>query len=652
MQLLKLRNRHFFIADVLIIVLTPFLALLVRDAPGLWVRYTQALIWFIGLALAIKLFVFQRFGLYNRYWRYASMDELLSIGLAVATATISLTLVFAAGWVLGLFVANGFPRSVPLLDGMMTLLFIGGVRFSIRAVEYWRARRRREERQRVLIVGAGDAGSLIARDLRANPRTGLEPVGFVDDDPQKRGVWVNGVQVLGVRAELPELIVHYAIREVIIAMPAAPGKVIREVVALCEAAGVRSKTLPGLSELLSGQVSINRLRNVQIEDLLRRAPAQVDMNSISEMIRGRRVLVTGAGGSIGSELCRQIIRCRPAELILLGHGENSLFQLSAELTRLRARDTNLLGVAVRVVVADVRDLSRIQTVFERFRPQMVFHAAAHKHVPMMEENIEDAVTNNVLGTRNTVELSEAHGVERFVLISSDKAVNPVSIMGASKRVAEKIVGDVAQRSGLPYVAVRFGNVLGSRGSVVPVFKQQIAEGGPVTVTHPEMSRYFMTIPEAVQLVLQAAALSAHGEVFILDMGQPVKIVDLALDLIRLSGLQVGRDVDLVFTGLRPGEKLHEELFLEGEDYKRTAHDQIFAVRNGFANPKNGERAMLLEQVDRLVSAAHSGEPEAVRGWLQAIVPEYDPQGQVVTEPPVPVALGQPTVPESVLAHRP
>jgi len=342
------------------------------------------------------------------------------------------------------------------------------------------------------------------------------------------------------------------------------------------------------------------------------------------MFAGKRVLVTGAGGSIGSELCRQIIRCSPEQLIMVGHGENSLFMLSHELARLRSS-----GVAFnsKIVVADVRDRARLKSIFERERPHLVFHAAAHKHVPMMEANVEEAATTNVLGTRNVVELCEAFGVERFVLISSDKAVNPVSIMGASKRAAERIVGEVARRSERPYVSVRFGNVLGSRGSAVPLFQQQISHGGPVTVTHPEMKRYFMTIPEAVQLVLQAALLSSAGKTFILDMGEPIKIVDLAQDLIRLSGFQVGRDIDIVFTGLRPGEKLFEELFLDDEAYDRTAHDYIFAIRNGHPAPTG-----LLEQVNALIGAAQRGQPDEVRRWLRTIVPEYNPNEMRADEP--------------------
>ncbi len=631
----RLRNRHFWVGDVIAIAIAPFLALALRAEPEHWLNAAPALALFVCLAWVVKLPIFYYFGFYRHYWRYVSIEEMFSLMKGAAAATSVMGALYAAGLVTNLFSRADLPGSVFLLDGLVTLLAVGGTRFSIRLAEYWRARKRGRGTRPVLIVGAGNAGSTLAREMFLRPHGGLEPVGFVDDDPHKQRVQIHGVRVLGVIKKLPELLREYRVREVIIAMPDAPGAVIREVVRVCEDAGVESKILPGLAELLAGQVNVNGLRQVQIEDLLRRETIQVDMASIASMIAGKRVLVTGAGGSIGSELCRQIARCQPAQLIALGHGENSLFALSNELERqvtvmgqygagrfaptsLSSRDSHLnQALNLKVVVADVRDRPRLQAVFERLRPQMVFHAAAHKHVPMMEENIEEAVTNNVLGTRNVVELAEAYQVERFVLVSTDKAVNPVSIMGVTKRAAERVVYEIARSSGRPYVAVRFGNVLGSRGSVVPVFQRQIAAGGPVTVTHPEMSRYFMTIPEAVQLVLQAAALSDHGEVFILDMGQPVKIVDLARDLIRLSGLQAGRDIEIVFTGLRPGEKLHEELFLDGEEYGRTFHHYIYSLRNG--RPAYDP---LFEWIDKLIGAARQGKPEEVRYWLQRIVPEY------------------------------
>ncbi len=628
-----MRNRYLFILDVVLLSVTPVLALVLRLDAAAWVsRYGPALLRFTLLALAVKLATFFLFGLYRRYWRYASVDELLSIVLAVGSATlVAAGLVFGAGIlgldVFGQDVGRSLPRSVPFIDGLLTLLVVGGSRFSVRVVTHRRRRRADpgDEGKNVLIVGAGDAGSMIAREMLSSRHINITPVGFVDDDPAKGHKSIHGVPVLGTRKDIPRLAEKLGVDEVVIAIPTAPGKVVREIMTLCEAARVPSRTMPGVYELLSGQVSVSQLRNLDIEDLLRREPIRINAQEVERMLAGKRVLVTGGGGSIGSELCRQIARCAPERLTLLGHGENSLFTFENEL---RARWPKLpLGV----VVADVRDRVRLRAVFEALRPQVVFHAAAHKHVPMMETNCEDAVTNNVGGTRELARLAERFGVERFVLISSDKAVNPTNIMGATKRVAERIVQAAAVRTGRPYVAVRFGNVLGSRGSVVPMFREQIARGGPVTVTHPDVKRYFMTIPEAVQLVLQAATLAGvecRNGVFVLDMGEPIRIVDLARDLIELSGKQVGRDIEIVFTGLRPGEKLFEELFRDGEHYRRTRHEKILVAggrpTEAAAPTAGAEEEALDRMVDRLLQAAETGGPEEVRRLLREIVPNYSP----------------------------
>lgn len=382
---------------------------------------------------------------------------------------------------------------------------------------------------------------------------------------------------------------------------------------------------------MSGQINVNLLRNVQIEDLLRRTPVQTNIAAVSGLLGGKRILISGGGGSIGSELCRQALRCRPSEIIVLGHGENSVFEIQNELGRQVAAYNSGAGsdsawdhkCRLTAIIADIRFADRIQSVFEEYRPHIVFHTAAHKHVPLMEANPAEAITNNVLGTRNLLNAALAVGVDRFVMVSSDKAVNPTSIMGACKRAAELLVHQAAKVSGRPYVAVRFGNVLGSRGSVVLSFRQQIASGGPVTVTDPAMRRYFMTIPEAVQLVLQAAVLGTGGEVFILDMGEPVKIVDLARDMIELSGLEVGRDIDIVFTGIRPGEKLYEELFVTGEVYHRTQHDKIYIA----ANASSFVPPFLDEVIEELAIAAQQNDPQAIRCALQKLIPEFQ-TGQV------------------------
>ncbi len=472
-------------------------------------------------------------------------------------------------------------------------------------------------------MGAGSAGAMMVRELRENPQVGLEPVAFVDDDPQKRDMSIHGVPVLGGSEEIPRLARQLGVQQVIIAMPSAPGRSIRRVLELCERAGVRAKSMPGIYELLDGKVSVRQLRDVQIEDLLRRKPVRTDIGAVYELLRGRRVLITGGGGSIGSELCRQVLRCEPSELIVLGHGENSVFAIEGALRRAAPR-----AVTITPVIADIRFPERIDAIFARHQPEIVFHAAAHKHVPLMEANPAEAITNNVLGTRNLLRAAEASGVRHFVMISSDKAVNPTSVMGASKRVAELLVHQAALRTGRPFVAVRFGNVLGSRGSVVLTFKEQIAAGGPVTVTHPEMTRYFMTIPEAVQLVLQAATLGSGGEVFTLDMGEPVKIVDLARDMIELSGLEVGRDIEIAFTGIRPGEKLYEELFVAGEDYERTFHEKIFIA----CNASNLVPVALDESVRLLEHAARRDDARTILNTLCALIPGFSHPGAPALQP--------------------
>ena len=624
-----MRNRHLFLLDVVLLAVTPTLALVMRVDSAAWLAsYAPALIRFTILALIIKLVIFFLFGLYRRYWRYASVDELVSIILAVGSAILIIAGVFFGAGILGLDNARSLPRSVPFIDGLLTLVVVGGSRFSVRIAAHKRRRSAQKNNSKaVLIVGAGDAGAVIAREMLSSRHINIDPVGFVDDDPNKQKKSMHGIPVLGTCKDIPRLVKQYDVEEVVIAIPTASGNVIREIRTLCEAAGVPSRTMPGMYEILSGQISVSQLRNVDIEDLLRREPICINAQDVAQMLAGKRVLVTGAGGSIGSELCRQMARWSPAHLILLGHGENSVFLIEQEL---RHRWPKL---SLGVVVADIRDFPRLTAIFAQTKPQVIFHAAAHKHVPMMEANCEDAISNNVGGTRALIQLAERFGVERFVLISSDKAVNPTNVMGATKRVSEKILQAVAQRTGRPYVAVRFGNVLGSRGSVVPTFREQIARGGPVTVTHPDVTRYFMTIPEAVQLVLQAATLAGtecQSGVFVLDMGKPVKIVDLARDLIELSGKEVGRDIEIVYTGLRPGEKLFEELFRDGEDYRRTCHDKIFVasdrplVTGEQCESDQRDEAQLTSLVDQLLKSAEMGRPDEARRLLKIIIPNYMP----------------------------
>jgi FlaA1/EpsC-like NDP-sugar epimerase len=641
------RNRQFFVVDAIGLLFIPTLALILRtDLVSGVDDYSSGLVRYTILNLLLCLAVFYAFGLYGRYWRYASIDELVQIALAVMAATALVSSIFFGFFAFELPIFD-LPRSIPLISGLLMLLWVGGSRFSVRLGE--RGRRALHPSiptRRVLVMGAGDAGAMIVREMQRNPQLGMTAVGFVDDDGRKQGVRIYGVPVLGGREDIPRLAQRLKAKLVVIAMPTASGKTIRAIVAACEEAEVQTKIIPGIYELLDGRVHVNQLRDVAIEDLLRREPVKTDVAAVKELITGKRVLVTGGGGSIGSELCRQIMRFRPAEIVLLGHGENSIFAIHNELLIIASSQADVIPgpihvngnglphsaemppaapTAIHPVIADIRFPQRIQAIFKQYRPDIVFHAAAHKHVHLMEMNPSEAVTNNILGTRNLLEAAGAVGVPHFVMISTDKAVNPVGMMGASKRAAELLVRRAAYQSGRPYVAVRFGNVLGSRGSVIHSFKQQIANGGPVMVTHPEMRRYFMTIPEAVQLVLQAAALGKGGEVFLLDMGEPVKIVDLARDMIELSGLEVGQDIDIAFSQPRPGEKLYEELFLTDEEYERTRHEKIFIASSaGRFAPHDLEAAL-----SALEEAANCRNEVAISELLQTLIPEYRPAKQSV-----------------------
>jgi len=624
-----IRNRYYLLLDFWLLFFTPEVALLLRQSVDQWTpAETYGLVFYTVLALLVKLPVFYRYQLYNKYWRYAGVDEALSILSAVGVATGRLFAVVVAERLLNPFPQVSLPYSLPLIDGLLTLAIVFATRFSEAVAAYFQRRNgHRHGRKRAIIVGAGDAGSMIVREMQYSDRLDLEPVAFVDDDEQKRGMSVHGIPVMGAKEDLPKLVKELKADEVVIAMPTAPGKVIRDVVALCEAAGVPSRTMPGMYDIISGKVGVNHLRHVDIEDLLRREPVKTDMAAVHDFLFGKRVMVTGGGGSIGSELCRQILQRDPSELIVLGHGENSVFEIVAELGRHISKEGSRSGEVASTqiipVIADTRFAARVESVFRRQRPDVIFHAAAHKHVPLMEQNPSEAVTNNVLGTRNLLHAAQVTGVNHFVLISTDKAVNPSSVMGATKRVAELLLRQTALATGRPYVAVRFGNMLGSRGSVVLTFRKQIARGGPVTVTDPEMQRYFMLIPEAVQLVLQAAVLGRGGEIFMLDMGDPVKIVNLAKDMIRLSGLELGHDIDIKFTGNRGGEKLFEELAATDEAYEKTAHEKIVLAKAASSFVATG----LDGQIAALESAAMEDRREDVVRLLHDIVPEYvSPRG--------------------------
>jgi FlaA1/EpsC-like NDP-sugar epimerase len=620
-----IRNRYFFALDLALIGLAAVGSFWLRlDVAGMW-SYRATLFVFAALTLAIKPVVFFLFGLYRRFWRYASARELVTIALATLSGTAVVTL--ATYSLASLFLDfRPLPRSIPIIDWLVSLPLVGGTRYAVRLVARHELpglkngnrhplKRRTAEKKRVLVMGAGDAGAMIVREMQANPGLGLVPVGLLDDDRAKVGMTIHGVEVRGTRDSIPYLARGETVDEVIIAMPTAPGKAIRDVVEICQEAGVAYKTIPGIYELISGRVSVRQVREVGIDDLLRRDPVQLEGDGADRYLRGARVLVTGAGGSIGAELCRQIGPQQPEKLFLLGHGEMSIYHILRELRGAFSR------LDVEPLIADVRHAEHLEALLASHEPEVIFHTAAHKHVPLMEVNVCEAVTNNVCGTWRLLEAAMAHGVERFVLISTDKAVNPVNVMGATKRVAELLVQDAARRTGRAFATVRFGNVLGSRGSVVPLFQRQIANGGPITVTHPEMERYFMTIPEAVQLVIRAGAMAEGGELFVLDMGEQVRIVELAKQLIRLSGLVPGRDIEIVFTEPRRGEKLSEELFGEGEEPRRTGQEKILMA---YGNNSWSSEA-LVEHLRELEALALEGSVGGVEEKLQEIVPEYRPK---------------------------
>ncbi|MGQ9778254.1 MAG: polysaccharide biosynthesis protein [Bacillota bacterium] len=588
-----------------LIVLSLWLAFLLRfdgrPGPLYLQRFFVAAPYFVLCSLPL----FVLFGLYRPLWRYASLRDYLAVVAAVSLATLPLLLGRAFYIIL-------IPYGVLGINWCLSLVLIGGARAGIRLLGEFSAPKKQKERKRLLIVGAGQAGALFLRELRLSPlKEVYEPVGFVDDDPAKQGRSLDGLPVLGDRTAIPVLVKEKGIEEVVIAIPSAPGTVIREIVALCQAVRLRPKILPGLCQFVEGRVSVKALREVALEDLLGRPPVNLDLDEIATYLRGERVLVTGAGGSIGAELCRQILRFAPESLLLLGHGEHSIYQIHLELSE------SFPQARLVPIIADIRDRERLQEVFAQHRPGVIFHAAAHKHVPLMEEAPAEAVKNNVFGTLNVAELAHEYGAKSFVLISTDKAVRPTSVMGATKRLAEIIVQDLARRSPTRFCAVRFGNVIGSRGSVVPLFQHQIARGGPVTVTDERMVRFFMTASEAASLVIQAGAMGKGGEIFVLDMGEPVRIIDLARELIRLAGLEPGKDIEIVITGPRPGEKLFEEVLTAEEGVNATKHARIFV-----AKPNNTPEIELGPALAELRAAL--AEPAACLELLRRLVPRYSP----------------------------
>jgi FlaA1/EpsC-like NDP-sugar epimerase len=616
------RNRVLQVAaDAALVALAFFLAFQLRflDEPHGWPhRYQVLFVQSVGFVVAGKLIVFAAFGLYQKWWRYVTGRDFLLIFRAVAVASAIMVVLFA---VVKPF-PHTLPRAVEVTDFVLTLVLIAGARLAVRLIVERPSRGSRLPKHEVLVIGAGSGGQMVVRELQLNPNLGATAIGFIDDDPRKRGMRMLGLKVLGNTEEIAGILDETAPDEVVIAIPSAPGTLRGQVVAACREREIRVRTLPTVFELLRGGVQLNKqLREVRVEDVLGREPIVRELDRVGAYLHDRIVLVTGAGGSIGSELCRQIAQVKPRLLVMLDHAEDNLFQIDREMVEER-HFTN-----VESVLADCKEPHRMLEVMQRFKPNVVFHAAAYKHVPLMEANPLEAVRNNVIGTRITAETAAASKVERFVLISTDKAVNPKTVMGASKAMTEWIVENAGHNHpGTRFASVRFGNVLASSGSVVPIFRGQIERGGPITVTHPEMTRYFMTIPEAVQLVIRAGDIGAgKGEVFVLDMGEPVKIVDLAHNMIRLAGFEPERDIAVEFTQPRPGEKLHEELFSDGEEPQPTAARRINrAVRQRPLDPDwvestlnslealvlAGDEANLAERVVDLI-AAPGGEAATV-----------------------------------------
>jgi FlaA1/EpsC-like NDP-sugar epimerase len=609
---LKYRYALIFASQAVLIVLTYYASFLLRldtdfDAAN------RALFWkTLPFVLVIKLVLSYQCGLMHGWWRYVGISDLLDISKA---SLLSSSLIFCL--VEAVLRVPGYPRSVVVIDLFLTIMVLGGARFAVRA--YTERARTYGAQRNTLVVGAGEAGSAIVRELKQNPTLNYNPVGFVDDDLSKKGVKIHGVKVMGSTDELHELVMEHHVGCVMIAIPHVKGRLIERIVAKCRECKVDFKILPPIGELINKPPSVSQVRQLRVEDLLEREPVTLDMDQIRGRIEDKVLLVTGAGGSIGSELVRQAAALNPRQLVLLDRSENDLFKLGHELSR---KFPHLDYVPV---VGDIQDVTLLRDVFATHRPQSVFHAAAYKHVPMMERNCFQAITNNIFGTYNVALLSRQYRVEDFVLISSDKAVNPTNIMGVTKRVAELIMQGLQEDGTTRFMAVRFGNVLGSNGSALPLFEQQIAAGGPVTVTHPDARRYFMTIPEAVQLVLQASSMGKGGEIFVLDMGEPVRILDLVRNLIRLSGLEPDRDIKIDFVGLRPGEKMFEELKLEGEDVKPTAHEKIRLLTGSRTTFE--QMSTWLDELSMLVQAKN------VHGLvtkLVAIVPEYWPSPEIIS----------------------
>ena len=597
------------IVDVITIIGVALISLLIRFDGYITSHYLHQMIDALPIMVISYIVMLLSMHLYTRIWRYAGMREMVAVLIA--------TTLGAGLFYTGMYVFDkSLPRSIYLISWILSTGVIGIGRMVLHyiAMRYGGKQSTDADMVNTLIIGAGDAGATIAREIERYHKRSRKVIGFIDDDESKFNRLMGGVRILGNRHDIPSIVKENKVKEIIIAMPSVTRNEIRNIMEICSPLKCKVNTLPGMYQLLDDEVLVSHLHPVSIEDLLERDEVRRDMDIVEHYIRDKVVLVTGAGGSIGSEICRQIMRVGPKQLLLLGHGENSIYLINQELKNIY-KDGPIIPI-----IADIRDKQQLDQIFTQYNPQVVFHAAAHKHVPLMEIQPMAAVLNNIYGTRNVADVAGRHGVERFVMISTDKAVNPTSVMGATKRVAEKVIISMNDTYDTKYITVRFGNVLGSRGSVIPLFKKQIEAGGPVTVTDPEMTRYFMTIPEASQLVLQAGAMGKGGEVFLLDMGEPVKIIDLARNMIRLSGLEPDKDIHIKITGLRPGEKKYEELLTSEEGTNRTNHTKIFE-----AALDTVDRDWLIEKISTFDSCETDMD---VIGVLQDIIPTYTPNHNI------------------------
>ncbi len=597
------------IVDVITIIGVALISLLIRFDGYITPHYMHQMVDALPIMVISYIVMLLSMHLYTRIWRYAGMREMVAVLIA--------TTLGAGLFYTGMYVFDkSLPRSIYLISWILSTGVIGIGRMVLHyiAMRYGGKQSTDADMVNTLIIGAGDAGATIAREIERYHKRSRKVIGFIDDDESKFNRLMGGVRILGNRHDIPSIVKENKVKEIIIAMPSVTRNEIRNIMEICSPLKCKVNTLPGMYQLLDDEVLVSHLHPVSIEDLLERDEVRLDMDIVEHYIRDKVVLVTGAGGSIGSEICRQIMRVGPKQLLLLGHGENSIYLINQELKNIY-KDGPIIPI-----IADIRDKQQLDQIFTQYHPQVVFHAAAHKHVPLMEIQPMAAVLNNIYGTRNVADVAGRHGVERFVMISTDKAVNPTSVMGATKRVAEKVIISMNDTYDTKYITVRFGNVLGSRGSVIPLFKKQIEAGGPVTVTDPEMTRYFMTIPEASQLVLQAGAMGKGGEVFLLDMGEPVKIIDLARNMIRLSGLEPDKDIHIKITGLRPGEKKYEELLTSEEGTNRTNHTKIFE-----AALDTVDRDWLIDKIATFDSCETDMD---VIGVLQDIIPTYTPNHNV------------------------